>query len=467
VKTHPMSLFDYSFFLMESKENPKHVAKLMIFRKPQGAKKTFLKDLQQHWLRAETVVPPFNSKLAYTPLGKPVWSEVDHIDLDKHLFYHCLSKNTGRKKLYAFICDLHNPLSELDRPHWGMHLIDNVEGDCFAVYIRIHHAYVDGLSFIQLLISMMAKTPDELYCKPFWQYQFPNSDKTAPSLPASLRNKTKRGISGALGLGRITTQILLEKIGFTHSDLTVPFEVENSILTGQIEAGREFVTTSITLDRVSRIRKPTRSSLNHVVLACLDGAVHRYLDEIGHPIDGPLVISMAVNLREDVGKLGGNSVGMVPVKLAPKTRDPFVRIREIGHSLRAVRHQVDNTSTSGLAAYTIATLAMPQLAELFNMSDKTPALSHTVVSNVPGPSTPLYINGAEAEEAYFVSALPPGQNLNVTVSSYNGTLYYGLLAAKDALPRLDRLVDYINLEYQELEALLTSSDLGIGSLTKK
>ena len=57
MKTHPMSLFDYSFFLMESKENPKHVAKLMIFRKPQGAKKTFLKDLQQHWLRAETVVP--------------------------------------------------------------------------------------------------------------------------------------------------------------------------------------------------------------------------------------------------------------------------------------------------------------------------------------------------------------------------------------------------------------------------
>jgi diacylglycerol O-acyltransferase len=65
-----------------------------------------------------------------------------------------------------------------------------------------------------------------------------------------------------------------------------------------------------------------------------------------------------------------------------------------------------------------------------------------------------------------VSALPPGQNLNVTVSSYNGTLYYGLLAAQDALPRLDRLVDYINLEYQELEALLASSDLGIGSLTK-
>jgi WS/DGAT/MGAT family acyltransferase len=464
-----MSFFDYSFFLIETRENPKHVAKLMTFSKPKGCKKSFVKDVYRRWLKIHNAAAPFNSKLGFSYTGIPQWAEVDHFDPANHLYHHNLPAGSDRKKFNAFICELHAPLTPRDKPLWEMHLIDGLKNDQFAIYLRMHHAYVDGLSFISIITTMLSKSPDDKNCQPFWVYSFKGSDRAKDKKPLASRllKKMGTGISGAYGLARIGAQIGLEISGLTHNAITIPFHVEKSVLTGQIAEGRELFTTKISMERINRIRKVTRSSLNHVVLACLEGALRRYLVEIGHPIEGPVVISMAVSIREDVGKLGGNEVGMVPVELCSKTDDPVLRIRNIGQSLQAVRHQVDDTSNAGIAAYTLALLSLPQLAENLKLSDHMPPLGHTVVSNVPGPAWPLYLEGAEVDEAYFVSALAPGQNLNVTVSSYNGDLYYGLLAVRGALPDLNRLIELIDQEYRELEAILDSSDLGLGLLNER
>jgi WS/DGAT/MGAT family acyltransferase len=221
------------------------------------------------------------------------------------------------------------------------------------------------------------------------------------------------------------------------------------------------------MDRVNHLRKITRNTLNHIALTCLDGALHRYLEYIGHPLNATLTITMPVSLRKEDAKVGGNQIGLVSTQLAPKTDDPFIRLRDIGVSLQAIRNQIDESPAVSIQAYSLLTNGAATLMDFVNATRFMPALSHTIVSNVPGPKNALYLEGAELLGWYPVSTLGPGHRLNVTMFSYNGKLDFGIIAASDFLPDLNVLGRYIYEEFEELEKVVTSPDMGTTLLEEK
>ena len=62
----------------------------------------------------------------------------------------------------------------------------------------------------------------------------------------------------------------------------------------------------------------------------------------------------------------------------------------------------------------------------------------------------LFFRGAEEIGLYPVSTLPPMTALNVTVCSYAGTMYFGLIAGRTAVPDLDVLTAYLDDAFMEL-----------------
>ncbi len=87
---------------------------------------------------------------------------------------------------------------------------------------------------------------------------------------------------------------------------------------------------------------------------------------------------------------------------------------------------------------------------MLSLSNHLPPTGNTLVSNVPGPRERLYIKGARLEELHPVSTLPAGNLLNITLFSYAGQLYFGLIAT-DELPNLERLSAYVVEAFSELE----------------
>jgi len=202
--------------------------------------------------------------------------------------------------------------------------------------------------------------------------------------------------------------------------------------------------------RVQHVRAVTRSTLNHVALTCLDGALHRYLNEQGVVLKQPITIQMPVNLRQAGDHAAGNKIGIILVELSAPTDDAYVRLRNIGFSLRNVRVMVDGVVPSAIESYTLMTGITAQIAEMLNLSRKLPPMGNTLVSNVPGPKEHLYLMGARMEEMHPISTLPPSNLLNITLFSYAGQLNFGLIAT-DELPALDALGDYIQQAFSELE----------------
>lgn len=198
------------------------------------------------------------------------------------------------------------------------------------------------------------------------------------------------------------------------------------------------------------IRKPSRSTLNHVALTCIDAALRRYLNDQGVSLNQPIIIQMPVNLRREGEKIMGNKIGIILVELSPPTDDRYVRLRNIGVSLCNVRTMIDNVAPEAIESYTIIAGLIAQVAELLHLSDSMPPMGNTLVSNVAGPKQHLYKRGAKMEEMHPISTLPPSNLLNVTLFSYAGDLFFRLIAS-DVLPNLPRLARYLEQAFSELE----------------
>ena len=451
-----LSLLDLGFFIAESQASPKHVAGLLICKRPAQSGAAFAKKLYQEFLTHTDIKPPFNRIIDFSLSAMPSWKEAPAVDLSQHVFYHKLARGENdRDALYAFVAQLHMPMLERSRPLWEIHVIDGLADGRFALYQKIHHAYADGVTMARWTANGLSETADDLELRPVWTQKHGGHGVKRKKAAQELMQSAWKELGGTtlrfLGIGRLAAMLLLESVRLTKNAIALPFvSSAKTPLTGQVTAGRQFTTAGVAMERVTRIRERTRSTVNHVALTCLDGALRHYLKDQGVELKRPITIQMPVNLRQEGEKTAGNKIGIIQVELSAPTDDPYVRLRNIGFSLRNVRTMIDSVAPEAIESYTIITGLVAQIAEMLKLSNTMPPMGNTLVSNVPGPKDFLYIKGARMEEMHPISTLPPSNLLNITLFSYAGTLYFGLIAT-DELPHLNRLGQYVQEAFTELE----------------
>lgn len=459
-----LSLLDLAFFIAENEASPKHVAGLHILGIPKGLKgggAGFAKDLYLDFLGHTEVQAPFNRVINFVSAQlMPSWETVEAVDLEQHVFFHKLKAGQNqRQDLYDFVARLHEPMLDRSRPLWEVHVIAGLWDRQFAVYYKLHHAYADGITMTRWGVESMRSSPDDTDVTPVWSLDHTRrsggrlgrnkrlDQQMAGTVWKQLTINSKR----AAGIGRLTAMLMLEAVKLTKNAIALPFMASgNTPFTGNATPGRQFATAAVPMARIDAIRKVARATLNHVALTCLDGAMHRYLADEGVELDRPITIQMPVNLRREGEKATGNKIGIILVDLSAPTDDAYVRLRNVGFSLRNVRHMVDSVSPEAIETYTILTGLFGQFAGTFKLADVITPMGNTLVSNVPGPAERLYLKGAELREMHPVSTLPATHLLNITLFSYAGTLYFGLIAT-DRLPNLARLSGYIEQEIATLE----------------
>ena len=453
-----LSALDLAFFLAETKGSPKHVAGLMLCKKPAKAPVNFTRKLVGELKSYDEPTEPFNLVIRLAGLTGPHWKECESFDIDEHVFYHKPKKTSTWQEVLQFVARLHEPLMDRSRPLWEFHVIDGIEGNRFAVYTKVHHAYADGVTMSRWISDSMARSADDPVLKPAWCLPHKKErslEQRSSSVTSTVRNLNSMAwnqIFTVGGIAKLAAQQSLEKLGVTRRAVSVPFSAnDDSPLTGNATPGRSLATTWIPMADIKQLGKKTRATLNHLALSCIDGALHRYLDETGNGIDHPITIQMPVNLRRDgAGKSAGNNLGVALVELAAPTDDPYRRLTEVGHSLSRVRDQIDSVPGNAFEQYTVMLALTGELIDKLNLSNRVPANGHTLVSNLPGPPEPLYLKGAAVEQYYPLSLLVPGLRTNITLFSCGGILNFGIVATRD-LPRLQLLADYIREEFDNLQ----------------
>ncbi|NND82297.1 MAG: wax ester/triacylglycerol synthase family O-acyltransferase [Gammaproteobacteria bacterium] len=452
-----LSFLDLAFFITESTQSPKHVAGLSQFKKPARSGTGWVRKLFEEIIQCDDVKPPFNQVINFKSLGGPSWKKYANFNIKDHVFYHQPEKSLNQAALYELVSGLHVPLLDRSKPLWEYHIIDNLQDNSFAIYGKIHHAYADGVTISRWMMQTMGTSPQDKSLNVFWERdgtgRKSQKDKAAAQdMFKRMLDMNKQWLKAVGGISKLVTQLALESAGLTTNAVAIPFKArEDTPLVGAVSATRQFASANLSMDRISVLRKTTRCTLNHIALTCIDAALHRYLADFDIYLDRPLSIQMPVNLRDKNEKSSGNKIGLVAVDLAPQTDDPYTRLREIGFTLRAVRNQIDGVPGVAVAQFTAVLAVVLELLDMLKLSRYLPAVSDTLISNVPGPPETLYMKGARLKNTLPMSTLAPGTQLNITLYSYAGNLSVGLIATRK-VEGLQKLARYIEEAFDDLEA---------------
>jgi len=472
---------DAQFLALETARQAGHVGGLAVLdpsSRPNG--RLELSDVHNMIAERLPLLPPFRSRLKRVQLGLdyPYWIDDPDFDLEYHVRELALPPPPTDAKLAEQVARIFSRPLDRSRPLWEVYLIHGLQDANVAVMTKIHHAVVDGMSGAEIMGVLLDLTPEGREPPP--PSETPSDreptelamlargliaaprylQRVLSAAPSTLPNLEDtpilRELPGAKTLGRTTEQIVRTlrrrpSRVLERSNLTPP----RTSFNGRVSAHRRFAFGQLSLDDVKAVKNTYGYTVNDVVMAICAGAVRRWLIEHDELPNCPLVTQVPVSVRseEDQGTFG-NRIGLMSVPLFTAEHDPVERLRLTHEAMRAAkeRHKALPAQLLQDATQFIPPAVFARAAQVtFSLAAMRRPVWNLVISNVPGPQFPLYMAGARLEANYPISVITDGMGLNITVMSYDGHLDFGIVADREQMRDVWKLIDWLQESLAELK----------------
>jgi diacylglycerol O-acyltransferase len=457
---------DAGFLYMETPTLHMHTLKVSIVdvsEVPGGYSFPMIKDEIMARLH---LLPPFRRRVLKVPfqLHHPLWVEDRDIDPDRHVLLDRVPAPGGMEQLEEVIGRIASTPLDRSVPLWELHVCEGMADGRVAVVAKMHHALADGVAANALLANITDLTP-ETRPAPASDWHPEPTPQPADVAKVALVDAIKQ-IALVPGLLLRTLLSIVAVIRQKRaSDVRTPvplLDTPRTSFNGAITARRSFATVSLPIDDFKRVKKAHGVTLNDVVLAAVGGALRSWMEEHDEHPSGSLVAGVPVSTDEagSAPRLGGNAVSNMFTTLGTSIADPVERLLEVSRVTAEAKRMQRALGMKMLEDWVQFTPPAPFSAFMRAYShlrgaDYHPAPFNVVVSNVPGPTMPVWIAGARLTDLYSVGPILQGIGLNVTVWSYLDRMNFSLLACPDLLPDLRGLADHLP---GGLEDLLRASE---------
>lgn len=444
---------DGTFLYTDTRNTPETIGNFGIYD-PSTARDGFVrfKDILRTFETRLDRVPTFTQKIMRVPmdLDQPYWIEDDNFDLEYHVRHIALPKPGDWRQLQILIARLHSHPLDLDRPLWQTYIIEGLDGieglpkGCFAHYIKLHHAAVDGMGANQFLFSLHDAEP----VFPEGEY---GSDlkKRQPTQKPGLPEMAARGYTNflkqQLGLAKLGVEAIPQlakerKFRKEHGLSKTPKKPETRF-EKPISPNRVYAALEFPFSKVKEIRAAVPGlTVNDLAIAIVSRGLRTYLSEKQELPAQSLVSMVPVSLRkqEEAGS-GGNDVSALMVPIHTNIENPLEALKRINATMtssKAMRQEVGDSMMVKLID-NVPSVVQSGLGQLMGLA---PGLSapaapvNTVISNVPGPRVPMYLAGAKAVKFHGIGILQHGIGLFNVVSSYLDNLTVSFLCCRNQMP---------------------------------
>ncbi len=443
-------MLDRAFFALESEQVTGHVGLMAIFSPPGDGGPEYGADVVANLRSQREFSGPFAFRLTRGPMRAlvPTWEDLGphEIDLDHHFRHSALPRPGSQRDLGVLVSRLHSQPLDARRPLWELHVIEGLEDGRFAVYFKIHHGLMDGVTAAGAFGRTLIGEPLPGAERALWTVAKPGGGKS--STP-----RQRDSLLTLVGwLVRASGRAF--RPGGRNPDRAAPFRGPVSpSLNGRVSRQRRVATQSYELDRLKAVAKAAGVSVNDVFLGIGAGALRRYLADLEPAAEQGLTSGVPVSLRQSPDDDRNNAVGMLAARLFTHVDDPRERLQAIHRSTQAAKLGLGELPPSLLPFQSVMVTSPLLLQSILGVAGRG-ARPHAnlVMSNVPGPATPLFFGAARLEEAYPLSMLIHGQTLNLTAFSSGGRFNVGIVGCRDRLPHLQHLALHMADALTELEA---------------
>jgi diacylglycerol O-acyltransferase / wax synthase len=475
-----LTSLDAQFLALENPRQSGHVGALAILddsERPGG--RLELDDICSLVSERLPLLPPLHWRLTEVPLGLdyPYWIEDPDFDIDFHVRELALPQPGTDAKLAEQVARIVARPLDRSRPLWELYLIHGLEGGGIGMLTKVHHALIDGLSGAEIMAVLFDLEPEgrEPSDRPPPRTERAPSDlemlarglagiprypvRMLRSMPRALPNLTETPFGTLPGTGvvsRVAERVQRAVSGGDRASGRQDLRAPKTSFNGRVSAHRRFAFGQLSLDEVKAIKNEHGFTVNDVVVAICTGAVRRWLIEHGELPADPLVAQIPVSVRtsEQAGTYG-NRIMLMSAPIFTNLPDPIVRLRRTHEALAVMkeRHRALPAQLLQDANHFIPPAVFARAARAtFSLAVSSPGRPtwNLVISNVPGPQVPLYCAGARLDANYPVSVITDGMGLNVTVMSYCGHLDFGIVADRDQMPDLWKMIEWLGDSLEEL-----------------
>lgn len=460
-----LSASDAAFYHLENTATPMYVGSLSILRKPRAG--LSYESLLATVERRLPQIPRYRQKVREVTLGlaRPVWVDDRDFDITYHIRRSALPSPGSDAQLHDLIARLGSRPLDRTRPLWEMYLVEGLTKNRLAIYTKTHQALVNGMTALEIghvIVDRAQKAPE--FGEDIWIPAREPSDRQLvlgaigewiarpTSQLAALRDTVTEVATSASELAAVGRRVA--DVARTVARGTAP----SSPLNTTVSRNRRFSVDQHRLEDYRLVRARYNCDINDVVLAVVAGALRNWLLSRGEPVTPTTTVrAMAPMSVYPDAELDSSGPGQAISEVSPFLVDlpvgegnPVVRLSQIAHATES-----HSTAASLVDARTIVTLSGFAPPTLHAMGIRVATgfsarLFNLLITNVPGAQKQMYIAGTKLLETYAVPPLLQNQVLAIGVTSYDGMLYFGINADRDAMSDVDVLPSLFRESLEEL-----------------
>jgi diacylglycerol O-acyltransferase len=514
-----MSGIDPMFVYSDTPLTPMEVAYICVFDPTTAPAGGYTFDAVRSMLaeRVPTLLA-LRRRLMRVPFGidHPRWVDDPAFDLDNHLHRVALPAPGGEVELRAKAAEVMGRPLNLHQPPWEMHVVEGLADGRIGLIAKVHHSVIDGVAGVQLMAQLLDFAPEGRPADAAGETAGGGDGGAAvgadgdgsggtndadgpgggtrwraPSLPSSLPSGVQllahaipnlvtsplRALGALREIGKTAVRMAQRALDEETPPLSIPLGAPATFET-PVGAARSVAFAELGLAQVRDLKERFGVSINDVILAVCSGALrthlaaHEQLAGSEQEAGSPLVAVVPISVRSDSPDDLGNRLSAMFVPLANDLAEPLDRLRSIAAACATAKAQ-ERAVGYGPMASALSEAVPPALARpVIQLGISMGALrraraGNLMISNVPGPDFALYFAGMKMLAAYPLGPVVDGVALNITVQSYNDTMFVGLNACASAVPDLPALAVSIAQELGRITAAAENAYDTMGSIERR
>jgi diacylglycerol O-acyltransferase len=453
MSTDRLSPLDASFLHIEDDVSHMHIASVAIFEGPQPPFQEIVAMVDAKL----GLVPRYRQVVKFVPLelGRPVWVDDPHFNIEYHLRHTALPTPGGEFELRKLVGRVMSQQLDRSKSLWEIWVVEGLEDGRWAMLSKTHHAMVDGVAGTDLLAVIMDLSPD--VTRPDVTPWHPQPSPTGTKLAADALLNVIRSPYEQLRAARASTRVVRQGAAYAKDVASGVVAMAGlvrsppvSSLNGPIGPHRRYGWASTSVNDIKIVRKALGGTFNDVVLASITNGFRELLISRGEDVDRIVrtLVPVSVRPRDSTGKAVGD--GTFENKVSAMFAELPINIEDPAERLHAITLQMDGLKDSkqalaGEALTSMSGFAPPMLLAM-GMRLATRAAQrnvNTVTTNVPGPQFPLYAAGRKMLRAFPYVPLGGQIRIGIAIFSYDGEVNFGITGDYDTTRDMDVLTGAI------------------------
>ncbi len=444
-----LSPLDASFLHIEDHVSHMHIASVAIFEGPPPA----FGDIVAMVDGKLDLVPRYRQKVRTVPfeLGRPVWVDDPHFNIEYHLRHTALPAPGGERELRKLVGRVMAQQLDRSKPLWEIWVVEGLEDGRWAMLAKTHHALVDGVSGTDLLAVIMDLSAETARPEP--SHWTPHAEPSGVQLMVDALENIVQSPYEQVRAARAQTRALRKMAGYVLEVAGGFFSLAGLVrptpptsLNGPLGPHRRYAWATTSVEDIKRVRKALGGTFNDVVLACITNGFRELLLGRDEDVDRVVrtLVPVSVRPRDTSGKAVGdgtyeNKVSAMFAELPVDIEDPALRLHVITEQMKDLKNS--SQAVAGEALTSMSGFAPPMLLALgMRLATRAGQRNvNTVTTNVPGPQFPLYAAGRRMLRAFPYVPLGGQMRLGIAIFSYDGEVNFGITGDYDTTSDIDIL----------------------------